>query len=99
MYPWYTAYKPGFNLRYDDIHGIQSLYGKDPNLGVIGKKCSLGNAFYQTPWKCAIIFSLIKSASSINFFDFQGLKVTKSKKKDSSASKLNILEKWKILSH
>ena len=49
MYPWYTAYKPGFNLRYDDIHGIQSLYGKDPNLGVIGKKCSLGNAFYQTP--------------------------------------------------
>ena len=28
MYPWYTKYKPGFDLNYDDIVGIQSLYGE-----------------------------------------------------------------------
>ena len=28
MYPWYTAYKPGFKLNKDDIDGIQALYGK-----------------------------------------------------------------------
>ena len=28
MYPWYTKYQPGFKLKYDDILGIQTLYGK-----------------------------------------------------------------------
>lgn len=27
MYPWYQPYKPGFKLTYDDINGIQNLYG------------------------------------------------------------------------
>ena len=28
MFPWYQAYKPGgFDLNYDDILGIQTLYG------------------------------------------------------------------------
>ena len=27
MYPWYTKYQPGFKLKYDDILGIQTLYG------------------------------------------------------------------------
>ena len=27
MYPWYSGYKPGFSLQYDDIVGIQFLYG------------------------------------------------------------------------
>ena len=29
MFPWYQPYKPGgFDLNYDDIVGIQTLYGK-----------------------------------------------------------------------
>lgn len=32
MYPWYTKYKPGFKLQYDDILGIQSLYGSRSKL-------------------------------------------------------------------
>jgi len=27
MFPWYTKYKPGFDLNYDDVVAIQSLYG------------------------------------------------------------------------
>jgi len=27
MFPWYTKYKPGFDLNYDDISAIQTLYG------------------------------------------------------------------------
>ena len=28
MYPYYTGYVPDMKLHYDDINGIQSLYGK-----------------------------------------------------------------------
>ena len=28
MYPWYQEYQPGYKLPYDDVAGIQSLYGK-----------------------------------------------------------------------
>ena len=28
MYPWYQEYTPGYKLPYDDVAGIQSLYGK-----------------------------------------------------------------------
>lgn len=27
MYPWYQEYQPGYKLPYDDVAGIQSLYG------------------------------------------------------------------------
>ena len=28
MYPWYQEYHPGYKLPYDDVAGIQSLYGR-----------------------------------------------------------------------
>lgn len=27
MYPWYQEYVPGYRLPYDDVAGIQFLYG------------------------------------------------------------------------
>ena len=29
MYPWYQEYVPGYKLPYDDVAGIQSLYGNE----------------------------------------------------------------------
>lgn len=32
MAPFYVGYDPGFSLGYDDLHGIQSIYGEQRRL-------------------------------------------------------------------